>query len=48
VTSVFRFLRAHKWLWLLPLILVPLILALIFVLARAESAIGDSPFIYDL
>jgi hypothetical protein len=45
---LFEFLRIHFLVWLIPVILVPLIVGLIFYLARAESYTPDSPFIYDL
>jgi len=48
VKILIDYLWAHKLVWLVPLILVPLIVGLIFYLARAESYIPDSPFIYDL
>lgn len=42
LTEVVRFLRDHKWLWLLPLVL--LIIAVLLLLAVEDSAIA--PFIY--
>jgi hypothetical protein len=43
-----QFLRNHPLVWIIPVILVPLILAVVFYLARMESVTPDSPFIYDL
>ncbi len=43
-----QFLRNHPLIWIVPLIVVPLVLALVFYLARAESMTPDNPFIYDL
>ncbi len=42
------FLRKHWLLWATPLIVVPLVVAAVAYLARAEATTPDSPFIYDL
>lgn len=45
---MFQFLRAHPLIWLVPMIAVPIVMGLVFWLARAESMTPDNPFIYDL
>ena len=42
------YLRKHPLVWILPLILVPLAVALVASLAHREAKTPDSPFIYDL
>jgi hypothetical protein len=46
--GILNYLRGHPLVWIVPLILVPLILALVFYLARTESLTPDNPFIYDI
>ncbi|MFT7668526.1 MAG: hypothetical protein ACI8X5_001219 [Planctomycetota bacterium] len=46
--AITSYLKRHPLVWLVPMIAVPIILALIFYLARAESMTPDNPFIYDL
>ncbi len=43
-----QFLRNHPLIWIVPLIVVPLVLAIVSYLAHAESMTPDNPFIYDL
>lgn len=43
-----QFLRNHPLVWIVPAVAVPLVIALIFYLARMESMTPDSPFIYDI
>jgi len=46
--AIIRYLKAHPLVWLVPMIAVPLIVGVIFYLARSESLTPDNPFIYDL
>ena len=46
--TLIHYLRNHPLVWLVPMIAVPIVLGLIFYLARAESLTPDNPFIYDL
>jgi|GEM_PF-2821185 len=43
-----EFLRSHPLVWLVPMIAVPIIVGLVFYLARRESLTPDNPFIYDI
>ena len=42
------YLRGHRLVWLVPLVLVPLVVGLVCYLAHAESSTPDSPFIYEV
>lgn len=42
------YLKLHKLVWIVPLVLVPLVIGAVAYLAKVESQTPDSPFIYDL
>lgn len=42
------YLAKHPLVWILPMILVPLVLAGLAYLAYSEATTPDSPFIYEL